>query len=275
MIFVHKFFSLKNYRAVIVRMDYCPLSEAFSHSNGHIQSSPEYNGDNVKKNVSRGEKRRLRHSKPIPTTLLIDPDRQHIRKPPDVYPMNKESHINSNRFIENIPDITETFESDYQTSENDKRTDHASDISILSVQANTSTEKKRFFGADPDDDTFADFIPDAKSYLLEPSIDGGAFGVGSLDNAGASKTLPIPSINDVWKPLTPSGNSTSYFNKLQNSDNNTNRGSGMLEKKLDLLFAKLDDLTTNNVENSQTEIMLFIGTGIVVMFLMDLLVKKT
>jgi hypothetical protein len=46
-------------------------------------------------------------------------------------------------------------------------------------------------------------------------------------------------------------------------------------RKLDRIYARLDDLESRRSENSQTEVLLFIMSGIFVLFSMDLLVRKT
>jgi hypothetical protein len=43
-----------------------------------------------------------------------------------------------------------------------------------------------------------------------------------------------------------------------------------ISQKLDRIFARLDDMETTSGENAQTEVLLFIMTGLGVIFLMDL-----
>jgi hypothetical protein len=43
---------------------------------------------------------------------------------------------------------------------------------------------------------------------------------------------------------------------------------------MDKLFARLDDMNSSSPEQMASEIMMFISSGIFVLFLMDLLVKK-
>jgi hypothetical protein len=45
-------------------------------------------------------------------------------------------------------------------------------------------------------------------------------------------------------------------------------------KKLDKLFARLDDMNTSSPEQVTSELLMFISSGIFVLFMMDLLVKK-
>jgi hypothetical protein len=47
-----------------------------------------------------------------------------------------------------------------------------------------------------------------------------------------------------------------------------------VRKKLDKLFARLDDMNVSSPEQVTSEILMFISSGIFVLFFMDLLVKK-
>jgi hypothetical protein len=143
-------------------------------------------------------------------------------------------------------------------------------------------KKKNYFGADPEDG-FADYQPDAANFLMEPTIENG-FGIGS----GNSAALPVPSVSDYWKPLTPAGVETSFFNTLPAPGGRYSKRDKVKEtvpqweepginRKIDQIMARLDDLQRRNSgspEQAQTEIMLFVSSGIFVLFLMDLLVKK-
>ena len=95
--------------------------------------------------------------------------------------------------------------------------------------------------------------------------------------------MPTPSVVDVWKPLTPTGANTAYFNKLPppggivNAEEAPVASSQKEEffRKLDRIYARLDELESRRSENSQTEVLLFIMSGIFVLFSMDILVRKT
>jgi len=45
-------------------------------------------------------------------------------------------------------------------------------------------------------------------------------------------------------------------------------------KKLDKIFARLDDLENRKSENANTEVVLFVMSGLFILFTMDLLVRK-
>jgi hypothetical protein len=50
---------------------------------------------------------------------------------------------------------------------------------------------------------------------------------------------------------------------------------GEVLRKLDKIFTRLDDLESRKSENANTEVVMFVMTGLFVMFSMDLLVRKT
>jgi hypothetical protein len=47
-----------------------------------------------------------------------------------------------------------------------------------------------------------------------------------------------------------------------------------LMKRMDVLFARLDELNATTPEQMTSELLMFISSGIFVLFMMDLLVKK-
>jgi hypothetical protein len=145
-----------------------------------------------------------------------------------------------------------------------------------------------YFGANYDDDaveegfaSYTNVIGDDPAYRLSPDF-ASAFAGKGVQKASGTDVLPIPSVKNVWKPLTPSGAPTAFFDRLPSPGGDIPIGqvSGMPDKeeffrKLDSIYARLDDLESRHGENAQTETLLFIMSGIFVLFSMDLLVKRT
>jgi len=122
--------------------------------------------------------------------------------------------------------------------------------------------------------------------------------------SGESNQLPLPSIDDNWKPLTPATSNTAYFSSLptpggtypiwnklnyeprkfneSDANANTNDTNGKvsgydnsnLQYKIDELMKRLDDLekeyNTPHLNNQQ-EILAFVGTGVFMIFTLSLL----
>jgi hypothetical protein len=137
-------------------------------------------------------------------------------------------------------------------------------------RASPPTEKvPSYFGKSSD--SFADFNPalnDNPGYQIQGA------GFGSFDKKGLEKAtgtaLPTPILNDAWKPLTPSGAQTSFFDAkytAKAADDSFSKGEKeALLHKLDVLFARLDDLEHKKNEYAHTEISLFILSGLFLLF---------
>ena len=99
-----------------------------------------------------------------------------------------------------------------------------------------------------------------------------------------SDVLPVPNIDNFWKTKYTTGGQSSYFASLRapggmpsgvssipdatHSEGGTTQKRDILEK-LDRIFARLDDMETKKGENANTEVLMFIMTGLGVIFLMD------
>jgi hypothetical protein len=264
-------------------MEYCSLSDAF----------PELN------TVARKEeKKKAKRCKGPPLSFLepgdqpvVDPDRPALRPNSDVPPINKETGVREHAPVDAEPLMeswTDTKPSQQLIAQLQSQTANPQQQELLNAMPTVSkalpgSKKPKYFGANYDDSasegfaTFTTVIGDDPAYRL------GDF-ANSFKGQGANKAtgLPTPSVVDVWKPLTPTGATTSYFNSLPppggivepNYSQNQNQKEEYF-KKLDTIYARLDELESRRSENSQTEVLLFIMSGIFVLFSMDLLVRKT
>ncbi len=272
-------------------MNYCSIEDAFG--------SPGCKSDYSTKEARREERRKAKRCKgPAMNFLGIkDPDRQHIEKTPLVPAMNSSIGLREHEPVdapqgesEPFENMTTGIESELQRQRLSELLPRTDDDPVGDKQRNTlplevaasytpwgaskaAAKAKNFFGADPADEGFADYVPDAKTYLLQPSLTS-AFQKGMP----SGEALPIPSVRDVWKPLTPSGVQTAYFESLPRPGGEypIQRDSyESLNRKIDRMMSRLDEMQRGNTtENSQKEILLFISSGVFVLFLMDLLVKK-
>jgi hypothetical protein len=156
---------------------------------------------------------------------------------------------------------------------------------------------------------FTDIIGSEDSYKLEPdftkafnsrgaqkaSAGGIVSGPSSVRNETSYLTptsmlpnsiLPTPNVDMFWKENGLTGGSSSFFSHLrapggQPSGTATEYDSAVdapasrreVLTKLDKIFARLDDMEATKSENAQTEILLFILTGIGIIFLMDVGVR--
>lgn len=276
-------------------MNYCTLDDAFQALGS--APSPGCTTDYATKAARREERRKARRCKgPLASYLDIsdkDPDRQHLNKLPEVPAMNPAIGLR-----EHVPADAPVGSLEPFVPRNDD--DPTGDIVRAQFPKNipgpaqmmpsNCPGRKRFFGADPDGEPFADYIPDTPNYRLQPDF-AAAFdqtaGVGRAGSAtsASSASLPNPSVNMYWKPMTATGAQTAFIEQLPPPGGKyyqppAVRGAGGdasyddIMKKLDKLWARLDDMNQSSPEQVTSELLMFISSGIFVLFFMDLLVKK-
>lgn len=155
---------------------------------------------------------------------------------------------------------------------------------------------------------FTNIIGTEESYTLEPDFrkSFATKGVAKAENvptgSGPSPTsletayltptkmmpnsiLPVPNIDLFWKNgnNAVAGGQSSFFSQLkapggepagsavdQDAASDVPGARREVLEKLDRIFARLDDVEAARSENSQTEVLLFIMTGLGVIFLMDI-----
>jgi hypothetical protein len=290
-------------------MEYCSIDDAFSPIGG----GPANPGckDNKAGSIARKEERKkAKKCKGPPLTFLegsgdaplTDPDRPALIPLPDTPPMNLRTGLIQHAPVDAPP--REPFEDMSPEPQAEMAASFRSEQPMPELQAiynkipnlseipgpNKPLKGKlpSYFGANYDDDSveegfasFTNIIGDDPGYRLSPDFTSAFAGKG-VEKASGVDVLPIPSVKNVWKPLTPSGARTSFFDRLPSPGGDIPIGqvSSSNEKeelfrKLDSIYARLDDLETRRGENAQTETLLFIMSGIFVLFSMDLLVKRT
>jgi hypothetical protein len=281
-------------------MNYCSLEDAFQMSGS--APSPGCANDYATKAARREERRKARRCRGPPAAYLDidstpsqaadkDPDRQHLNRPPIIPAMNPATGLREHAPVTAPQGSLEPF---VPRNDDDPRGDYVrAELPLAGINVPGVTEaqkpcpgRKKFFGADPEGDTFADYDPDQSNYRLEPDFTTAfdtAAGVGRAGSSMPASTLPNPSVNMFWKPLTPSGAQTSYIERLPPpggeyykppSRMNGDTSNDDIMRKLDKLWARLDDMNTSAPEQATSEMLMFISSGIFVLFLMDLLVKK-
>ena len=108
-----------------------------------------------------------------------------------------------------------------------------------------------------------------------------SFEAKGVDKA-AGGPLPLPSLNDNWKPISPTGTQSSFFNTYpatrrsgqSSSDSSFSKEEKeTLLNKLDTLFARLEELETKRNEYAHAEVTLFILSGLFLVFSLDTMRK--
>ena len=281
-------------------MNGCALDDAFQTIGG--APSPGCAADYATKMARKEERRKARRCKgPAAEYLDIedkDPDRQSVQKLPDVPAMNPATGMREHVPVTAPQGITEAFNSVHSKSfapidqskrnfDKDPLHDYLEDemerrlISVKTPKSEIFKSTKKYFGMDPDSDGFADYEPEATNETLYPDFRK-TFEQAGVARAGSSASLPNPSVNMYWKPVTTAGAQTSFVEHLpppggkyyQRPSSNGEASMDQVMKKLDKLFARLDDMNSSSPEQVTSELLMFISSGIFVLFMMDLLVKK-
>jgi hypothetical protein len=142
-----------------------------------------------------------------------------------------------------------------------------------------------YFGKNNDTDSFADFSKlagDNPGYQLEGSDFMTAFSGKGVDKAagGAGTNMEPASLDNVWKPLAPRGlvpsaptapASSGLAYPHDPSFNNEEKQT--LLRKLDVLFARLEELESKRNDYAHSEVALFILSGLFLMFGMETMRK--
>lgn len=274
-------------------MNYCALDDAFQTIGG--APSPGCAADYATKMARKEERRKARRCKgPAAAYLDIedkDPDRPSTNMAPPVPVMNSESGLREHMPVTAPQGTTEAFTHGYASEIPDQRkpnfdqdpmynylkdemTKHLIPVRAPTTETLKPSMRKKFFGADPDGDLFADYEPDAQETLY-PDFRK------TFEQTGAARAgaLPTPSVDMYWKPLTTAGAQTSFVEHLPPPGGKYQRAAqdpsmDEVMKKMDKLFARLDDMNTSSPEQVTSELLMFISSGIFVLFMMDLLVKK-
>lgn len=296
-------------------MMYCSLDTAFQ------SPSPGCMDTDASRQARKEERRKARKAKVLPMNSSIDPsrdpDRQHLIPLPDVPAMNssldsvssftpdleEDSFDTYNKAKQNSkawgnPHPPSSAEYDKDTLDKYSKAEQEGHFMTIPVNGHTVTTSKRFFGAQgPTDEPYADYIPGANSQMLQPDFTKVFQMDGGSSRVGTSSALPPPVMDMYWKPLTPSGTTTSFLSSPSSASASAlpssmtrehlpphhslrsayEKGEISMEdvmKKLDKLFTKLDDMNHSTPEQLTSEMLMFISSGIFVLFLMDLLVKR-
>jgi hypothetical protein len=287
-------------------MDYCSVEDAFP------QMGPSSTGcDDQKASYAarKEERKKAKRCKGPPLTFLdLDPDRPAVQRVPEVPPLNRATGLREHAPVdapqaEPFQDVNVPYDLTSQ-----RQPDDAGQVArntFPKVSGQTALPKKAacvpsYFGASSDTEegfqgtfglspknyspkvNYENVIGNDDSYRLYPDFMA-AFDRVTGTSAAAGKSLaPVPNVSMEWKPLTPSGARTAFFDELPPPGGTYPNGTATssvesqttMQKKLDSLFARLDDLESRKGENTQTEILLFVMSGLFVIFGMDIISKQ-
>ena len=268
-------------------MEFCTLEDAF----------PDFQ---TKSSARKEERRKAKKCKGPAQTFLqsqsqspvTDPDRPAQIRMEEVSPVNEKTGLREHSPVDAPqaePFLDSGKEYEELLSSLSKVQDVGENKPNRHIAGPTKLDKGKppaFFGANEDDDTtegfasFTNVIGDDPGYKLSPDFTQtfSAKGLAKATSLQAADRLPTEDINTnmMWKPMT-SGGSTAFYQKVTSRpaqvQPSPEDGRDVI-KKLDKIFARLDDLENRKSENANTEVVLFVMSGLFILFTMDLLVRK-
>lgn len=270
-------------------MDYCSYEDAFPQIGPSSTGCKDQKGSDAARKEERKKAKKCRG--PPLTFLDLDPDRPAVQRTPDVPPLNVSTGLREHAPVD-APQKEPFVDVPYDLT-SQRQPDDAGQIARNTMPDVEKVEKKlttpKYFGTavgaegaegfQNSSAPFTNVIGEDSSYRLYPDFTSAFQRVAGVSKAGS--LAPTPSVSDYWKPLTPSGARTSFFDELPppggqypKGTRATGEDTQAISKKLDLLFSRLDDLESRRGENTQTEILLFVMSGLFVLFSMDIVTRQ-
>ena len=266
-------------------MNYCSLEDAFQAIGG--APTPGCDGPSATKQARKEERRKAKRCKG-PPLAFFDPDRPmqatveplttsssahwsdtsgtnstpHWSQPPTDLSTQEEFHHKKHLPDQDSPNFDKDPLYEYVQHEVN---DH-----VMHVAGST---KEAYFGADPEEDA----VREPFEAAFEPVRVSSPMAV-----MPATSAMPFP--NMYWKSKTPAQSAfIEHLPPMPIASNRVRRNSTshdemtMMKRKMDHLFAQLEDMKGGGASPEQmtSEIMMFVSSGIVILFLMDLMVKKS
>ena len=203
--------------------------------------------------------------------VTTDPDRPAVQRMEQVSPLGQIPHTPEDEYLD----------------ESVKFQNRSTVNNSLPVPRQTelaSSKMPRFFGAEPftnpAEETKAPFNThdSPNAYMLESDF------TKSFDQTGFGKSsgtsLPIPELRHRWKPLSvdrvESAFTTGDTSERKQFSGMDTGDMAAMRSKLDTLMARLDDLEYRAAgANPQMEMLSFIMTGLFLMFVLDLSMRKS
>jgi hypothetical protein len=172
---------------------------------------------------------------------------------------------------------------------------------------NSGTDHPPRGAMSPKDEGFTNMFNDSADTMLNETFEY-EFGGKGAEKAGAVKTLPAPSLDDAWKPLTNAKTTTAFFTAkkpkgvVEPVEETMLRPEklGITEKKsppvhtpgpepeagsdpeamraqmaqqMRELLKKFEDLELKRQRDSKNEVLLFVGTGLFVLVSLDIVAR--
>jgi hypothetical protein len=173
---------------------------------------------------------------------------------------------------------------------------------------NSAVDDTSYGGMAGEEDGFQNMFNDSADTVLNETFEY-EFGGKGVEKAGAVKTLPAPSLNDAWKPLTTAKTSTAFFTakkpvksvepaedsvlrddkkrgEVEKNDaplykpgaeppagNDPESMRNQMAQQMRELMKKFEDLEERRRRDTKNEVLLFVGTGLFVLLSLDIVAR--
>jgi hypothetical protein len=196
-----------------------------------------------------------------------DADRPAVKRMSDIEPIRRPTEV-----PDELLDASEQFQ---------KRTSVGNTLpSPKSVTRLETSHLPSYFGAEaftnPKEDVLAPFnnSRDSKGFMLDTDFTK-TFDQPGLGRAGGT-SLPVPELRHRWKHMSNDHVETSYVEPNTKSGQMESTDMRYMKSKIDALISRLDDIESRAAgANPQLELLSFIMTGLFLMFMVDLAVRKS
>ena len=278
-------------------MNYCSLDDAFQALGG--APTPGCEGSSAAKQARKEERRKAKRCKG-PPLAFFDPDQSTqgtVEALTDASATSHWSDAHTNEASQeefhhkkHQPDQDRpNFDKDplYEYVQREVN-DHVMHVTGSTTEAYRPS-RKSFFGADPDEEVTLASEPQVSAFesrggstqsTFETAFEPTRLSAPSMAVQPATSTMPFP--NMYWKSKTPAQSAfIEHLPPMPISSNRIRHDSrdemDAMKRKIDRLFSQLEDMKGGSASPEQmtSEIMMFVSSGIVILFLMDLMVKKT
>jgi len=283
-------------------MELCSIEDAFPKISGHdhserkeLPTAPTGCLDSKpSKEERRAAKKKAKRCKAIAPSVLEeleaqegqgqvpDPDRPAVKRLGDVPAFVS--------YADAFPDISGSFEG-FSIPK----------ITGSSCATNTEGLPAYFLRGEDDEEGFANYSGmqgDNPGYQMVPAAIPRVDAKG-VEKAGSDASLPAPNMDMNWKPLTNAAATTAYFTEeplnIESTNTTTAKTSGvvqqpstikrepaqvndqrdMLLKQISELTKRLDDLERKTPRNTQKELLMFVGTGLVLLVSFDIALRAS
>ena len=149
----------------------------------------------------------------------------------------------------------------------------------------SDTGTPAYFGQGQDDteegySSFSVSASDNANYMLQPDVTK-TFDLKGVAKAGGE--LPEPNLDQTWKPMSPAASYTAFTKPVEEPEmpapkpvvkedqGRSSDDTRALMERINTLMGRLDHLEKKRAQDTRTEILVFVGTGLFLILSFELI----